>query len=411
MNSLAIASSAKRRSSLSDRLSARWFDLVHRTQLIYNTCWEDPRLDREALRLDGNHTVVTITSAGCNVLDYALLQPRRIVAVDMNPHQNALLELKLAAIRQFDFEEFFSLFGWGRLPDFSARYAAHLRALLSPAAQNYWDRHLAFFAGSGSRPTFYFHGATGVFAWFINQYIDRVARIREDIDAALAVPSLEQQRDIYFRRLRPAFWGRFVRWLIRRDVSLSLLGVPRSQREQIDREYPGGVAAFVESSLQAVFAELPLSDNYFWRVYLTGSYTRECCPAYLRRENFLRLKAGLIDRIEVRTCSVTQFLRIHQEPVDRFVLLDHMDWMIDRAPSQLAAEWQAIADRAAPGARLIWRSAGVQRTAVDAVRLQVGGSSTTVGDWLRYDDDLAAELHRRDRVHTYGSFHVAEATS
>ena len=34
-----------------DWLSGRMFSLVHQHQLVYNTCWEDPRLDREALEL------------------------------------------------------------------------------------------------------------------------------------------------------------------------------------------------------------------------------------------------------------------------------------------------------------------------------------------------------------------------
>jgi len=34
--------------------------------------------------------MLVITSAGCNVLDYALLAPKRIHAVDANPRQTAL---------------------------------------------------------------------------------------------------------------------------------------------------------------------------------------------------------------------------------------------------------------------------------------------------------------------------------
>ena len=33
--------------------------------------------------------------------------------------------------------------------------------------------------------------------------------------------------------------------------------------------------------------------------------------------------------------------------------------------------------------------------------------STRVGDLLRYDHELADRLHPLDRVHTYGSFHIA----
>ena len=46
--------------------------MVHQHQLVYNTCWEDPRLDRQALELTAEDAVLVITSAGCNALDYAL---------------------------------------------------------------------------------------------------------------------------------------------------------------------------------------------------------------------------------------------------------------------------------------------------------------------------------------------------
>src|SRR5215813_1397630 len=89
------------------------FSHVHGGQLIYNTSWEDPRIDRQLLKLDGNSRVVMITSAGCNALDYLLDGPAEIHAVDVNFRQNALLELKLAMIRRNHFADFFEMFGIG----------------------------------------------------------------------------------------------------------------------------------------------------------------------------------------------------------------------------------------------------------------------------------------------------------
>lgn len=93
------------------------FRRVHGGNLVYNTCWEDPRLDRAMMRLGASSRVVMITSAGCNALDYLLDGPAQIQAVDMNPRQNALLELKKAMIRCCDVEEIFQTFGHGTHPD------------------------------------------------------------------------------------------------------------------------------------------------------------------------------------------------------------------------------------------------------------------------------------------------------
>ena len=95
--------------------------------LVYNTCWEDPRIDKQALRLGSDDDVLVITSAGCNALSYALDAPRSVHAVDVNYRQNALLELKIAGIRELDFETFFQLFGRGRYSGVTALYRQRLR--------------------------------------------------------------------------------------------------------------------------------------------------------------------------------------------------------------------------------------------------------------------------------------------
>src|SRR6187549_3028357 len=133
--------------SIVEWFGSKVFDLVHQNNLVYNTCWEDPRLDREVLELGPDDTVMVITSAGCNALDYLLDEPKHVYAVDMNPRQNALLELKLAGIRALDFDTFFSLFGRGRLADCCDMYQDVLRKALPPEYRPYWDRHIGFFSG------------------------------------------------------------------------------------------------------------------------------------------------------------------------------------------------------------------------------------------------------------------------
>ena len=49
-------------------LSDKCFHLVHGHNLVYNTCWEDPRLDRVALEIKPTDNVLVITSAGCNAV-------------------------------------------------------------------------------------------------------------------------------------------------------------------------------------------------------------------------------------------------------------------------------------------------------------------------------------------------------
>ncbi len=142
-----------------DWIGRRIFNSVHRNNLVYNTCWEDPRLDRIALEFGPDDNVLVITSAGCNALDYAITGPNHVYAVDMNPRQNALLDLKKQAIQQLEFDDFFSLFGEGRFPGIRKVYEQKLRRGLPGWSQAFWDRKIKWF--DNRRKSFYFSGTTG----------------------------------------------------------------------------------------------------------------------------------------------------------------------------------------------------------------------------------------------------------
>lgn len=387
-----------------DAISRRMFDAVHRNNLVYNTCWEDPRLDREALRIGPTDDVLVITSAGCNALDYALCGPNHVYAVDMNPRQNALLDLKLAGIRGLEFDDFFRLFGEGRLPGARRVYAEKLRPLLPEASRGFWDAKIGWF--DHPRISFYFRGTSGFFARMAKVYTDHVLKVRPHLERLLAAGSVAEQREIWERHFRHRFSG-LLKFVLNRDTTMALLGVPLAQRRQIEATYAGDLARFVQECVEGAVADLPIHDNYFWRVYMNGSYTRACCPEYLVETNFARLKAGLADRVTTHTDSVQGFVEKHGRTISRFVLLDHMDWLRDRYFPLLESEWQAIVNRAAPHARLIWRSGGFNSDFVKGVRVTVDGRQRTVGELLEFEDDLARRLHPLDRVHTYGSFTIA----
>jgi S-adenosylmethionine-diacylglycerol 3-amino-3-carboxypropyl transferase len=387
-------------------VSRRVFSTVHGNNLVYNTCWEDPRLDRVALQIGPTDNVLVITSAGCNALDYALVGPNHVYAVDMNPRQNALLDLKIAAIRNLDYPDLFRMFGEGRLPGIKNHYALQLRDDLPTWSKLFWDKRIKWF--DDPKKSFYFRGTSGTFARFIKVYTDNVIRVRPHLDALLNAESVEQQKEIYDRHLREKFWSGLIKFTMNRDTTMSMLGVPKAQRKQIETQYPGGLVKFIQDCIESVLIKLPLRDNYFWRVYLNGCYTRTCCPEYLKEENFELLKSDRVKRVSTHTNSVQGFLEKHSGEISRFVLLDHMDWLSDRYFPLLEAEWQASMDRATTDARFIWRSGGLRTDFIDHVEINYQGRLQKIRSLLEFDTALAAELHPQDRVHTYGSFYIAQ---
>jgi S-adenosylmethionine-diacylglycerol 3-amino-3-carboxypropyl transferase len=394
--------------SLTNRVNERVFNALYSRSLIYNTCWEDPAVDRKALQIGADDALLVITSAGCNVLDYALAGPRRIHAVDANPRQTALLELKLAAIRRLDFSDFFALFGEGRHARFDELYGDVLRRELSPFAQQFWDGAGQWFCRSNPRNTFYFHSLSGRVAILFRHYLDLQPQLRSAVDALVDARSLDQQCEIYDSRVAPRMWGRGMNWALSRQITMSMLGVPAPQHDEVRKQHAGGVPGFVREAIEYVFRCLPLWTNYFWRVYVRGSYTRDCCPEYLKHDNFLALKNGLADRITHHTGTVTEILQGTRPRLNKFVLLDHMDWLGSFRPEALREEWAALLECAAPGARAIFRSAHARPAYLDTLTVPGPGHGRSLRELLDFHPELAARLTREDRVHTYAGFHIAD---
>ena len=85
-----------------------------------------------------------------------------------------------------------------------------------------------------------------------------------------------------------------------------------------------------------------------------------------------------------------------------------MDWLSDKFFPLLELEWQAILDRAAEGSRILWRSGGLKTEFIERVQVTKDGQLRPLPELLTYHEELADELHEKDRVHTYGRFYIAD---
>jgi S-adenosylmethionine-diacylglycerol 3-amino-3-carboxypropyl transferase len=371
------------------------FRRVHNSNLIYNAAWEDPRLDRQLMELDSSSQIVMITSAGCNTLDYLLDGPARIHSIDMNPRQNALLDLKRALIQHGTFKDLFEMFGVGSHVHHRELYHS-IRQHLPDYAQMFWDKRISFFDPRSVKGSFYYHGTSGIAAWLLGKVLFKARPNIKNIALCLMdAKTLDEQRQAY-SLLEPEIWNRLATWLVRQPSLMALLGVPLPQIRLIDSSYPGGLTAFVKDKLRHVLTEIPATDNYFWRAYITGSYTLNCCPNYLKPENFTQLRENQ-SRITSHNTTVSDFLIQNPAPYSHYVLLDHQDWLAWHNPEALLQEWQLILQNSRPGTKILMRSAALELDFIpDFVQSRV-----------TFHPHLTEPLHQQDRVGTYGSFHFA----
>jgi S-adenosylmethionine-diacylglycerol 3-amino-3-carboxypropyl transferase len=391
------------------KISSAVESVSYKNKIIFNTVWEDPRLDKEALNITEDDVILSISSAGCNALSFLLENPKHIYLVDRNPCQNALTELKIAAIKHFDYETFWKMFGEGVLPQFSTKYYPKLRPYLSDASKSYWDAKAFYFDGSGLKRSFYWRGTCGTVAWIISWYISLVPGLKHAILSLFDAKSVEEQKVIYEKFVAPKLWNGVITRLIKTEVYLSWTGIPLPQQKLLATTAGSteSVGAWIKAQLDYVCTQLPINENYFWLVYLLGRYTKACSPEYLKEENFAKLKAS-VGKISISTETVTEFLQRNpkKNKISTFVLLDHMDWMAEK-PALLTEEWEAILKNSTKNPKFLWRSAAADANFVLKTTVSNKGKKVPLQDILEVDEDISARLHPQDRVHTYTSMHVA----
>jgi len=378
-------------------LAKQWqevlFEKVHGNNLVYNTCWEDPRCDRRLLNLDNRSRVVMLTSAGCNALDYLLDDPESVHCIDLNYRQNALLELKTILFQKGSHQQLFAFFGDGVCNQARKIYWEQLRPNMKQEFQIFWDKKIGSFDGRGLRKSFYWYGSSGTVAWMITRWLRRKPRLQQLVELIFEAPTLEEQATLY-EQLEPQLLTPFVRWFVSLHLVQSMLGVPKSQQNMARATYEEGMSGYLRACFRQVFTKLSLRDNYFWKLYFYGRYSVSCCPNYLLPENFQILKERT-DRLKTHTGSLSGFLKAFPGKYTHFVLLDHQDWLAAHLRPALEEEWQLILDNAAPGAKFLLRSASPEPHFIPDF----------VNKHVRFDTDAAAVSQANDRVGTYaGTF-------
>ena len=270
---------------------------------LYAFTWEDPRVDQRLLRIRSDDVVLCLTSAGDNLLEYlAEASPKRIHAVDLNPSQNHLLELKIAAYQALSYADFWKMFGEGRYPAFRQVLISKLSPYMSSHALQFWINRTDRLT---SRKGFYHYGGSG-HAIKLVRWLSWAFGITSDIRRLSDSKTLNEQRES---------WARSRRILLSRALHWAIIGtewwvwkaagVPPAQRQMIladhqDNPYLNPLGRtlsdttgeamweYIVNTLDPVARDTLISDdNYHYLLTLRGSYSRRsvlfCLSPLLRR--------------------------------------------------------------------------------------------------------------------------------
>ena len=383
------------------KMFAVWFDAF-----VYNQIWEDPRVDVQALQLDENSRVLTISSGGCNALNYLLENPESVTAVDLNRHHIYLLNLKLAALKHLpDHESFFAFFGTGRGPNTGADYLRYIAPHLDRETRRFWESNT--FLGSviyGDRITFfrdaglYDHSRNGYFLRFFHWLSHRLGCRPEEI---LKAKTMDEQATTYSKQIDPFFNSALIKFVGKLPVTMFGLGIPPQQYEELKQDLGHGrtVIDIYRDRVRRLACDFPIDENYFaWQAFARKYDTnhRRAIPDYLKEEHFETLVERANRVVTVVGSATDEITNNPRGTFNRFVFLDAQDWMDAATMTEL---WSAIAEKAEPGSRIIFRTAG----AASPIETNL---PEELSKRFVYEKELSQNLFKQDRASIYGGFHL-----
>jgi len=340
---------------------------------------EDERTEAAALGLPGGR-VLSIASAGDMALSLLSLGAEEIVAVDVDPAQLCLAELKRAAVLSLARGEAIRFLGF--LPASRAQrkqWLIRVLPVLPHSAKNFWSLH----------PEAALNGA--IWAGRYERYVRMVGAWLNPIlggrfRALFRCATLAEQRAVFekhFNRplLRATFRAVFSpRLFARRGMDPRSLQYHDSGRSVGDQYF---------AQFEAMCTATSARENFLLQLHLLGRvHDVQTVPAYLtergaeavrRRPSAVTfIHASMLDHLE--TAPVGRF--------DRFHLSNLPDW---EAPAAFDRLLRTVASRAARPTRMVWRY--LHRNHTPARDLQ---------QRMLIDSTFSESLRGRDRFPVYG---------
>lgn len=348
-------------------------------KLVFTHNWEDPESDHAALKIKSNDAVVAITSGGCNVLGFLLFDPAVIYSIDINPTQSYLLELKIAAIKALEFDDFIAFAGLNEHNDRQELYEK-MKPFMSNKSQSFWDQQKKILTNG-----FIMHGKYERFIRLAGKFIN-LLQGKKRVQGLFKEKTKEEQ-EVYFdkvwntKRFHYMFNILFNKWMLaKRGLVADYF------------HFDDGSKSFAENFYnrsRKAFRNIPVKGNYFLSLYLLGKYcNEEEVPAYLKKENFDIIKSR-VDRIMITTAEAQGWIdSMPDKSIDCFALSNICELMSEKDTNRL---FTGVFRTARNESRIIFRNLMIPREVPE-----------TLKDNIVKNESLSRTLYDNDRSFVYG---------
>ncbi len=311
------------------------------SRLSYSFGNEDPHTENQALQIKPDDEVLCITASGDRPLHLLLNNCRSVTSVDLNPHQNHLLWLKMAAMRTLSFEEYLAFLGaipgQERIP-----LLATLSNALPSSTVDYWKSQAKFI----EQGILY----QGALERFMRRVLAVLGGIRKrKIDPLFTFQDLEAQRAF----VKAEWHTPSIRFLLRlalHPLITRLFFKDPGLYKHVDqaiRPHQYIYERFTQGLMRGLAKE-----NLFVSLFFRGFVAPEAFPPYLTQSGFDKIKPQL-GKVSVQTKDLIEYLeQAPKESFDAFSISDVASYLTQEQFERLV---RAIHRTAKPRARFCMR--------------------------------------------------------
>lgn len=277
---------------------------------------EDWKVEEQALQVNAGDRVVCVTASGDRSMHLLMTDCREVVSIDMNPIQNYLLELKLAALNHLEYEPYLAFLGCLKSPHRLSLFD-QIKNQLSPQALAFWINNKkmitkgVIYQGRIERLT----ALTSLF--FKTVSFRKVATL-------FSLQNLEEQKQYVSKHWDKKSLRKFFEWAINPRFLSVILNDP-GLNSFID--YTSKPGTYIYERMIRYLNYHLAKDSILLQLLFTGKIQAQSYLPYLTFEGYQKIKNNTY-KLQIKTDNISHYLnKSDGQAFDAFSLSDIASYM------------------------------------------------------------------------------------
>lgn len=309
--------------------------------LNYSFGNEDWNVEKDALQVEDGDKVLCVTASGDRPLHLLLTSCQKVISIDVNPSQTALLELKMATYNRFDYEKSLAFLGCNETSSRLNLYN-EVKSDLSKSCRIYWDKNQ-----TKIKKGVIYQGRTEKLCRISAKLMNLIRK--EKNKKLFSFEEIEKQcvyiDNIWdskgFRKFFEIFIHPFILKFLSNDPGITAY-----------TDYTDTPGKYLYQKMLAYLHSHLGSKSALLQLIFTGDVKRESYPPYLTFDGYEIIRKRL-DLLEFHTTNIVDYL--HKKESNFFNVFSMSDIASYMPQSAFENLLQGMRNAAAPNARFCLR--------------------------------------------------------